>query len=648
MAGADRRRRRLRHQAVQPRRDRRPGARHPAPHRAASPRTRHPAFADLELDESAPRGVPRPASADQADRDRVQPAPLLHAQPAPRALEGPDPRPRVALRLRRRRNVVETYVSYLRKKLDALGPPLIHTSARSGTRSEPSATAQPRVPARPAPARRASRSPAVGLAVADVATYSALQLVPHPAVDQQLDATTTSPSSRPRAGPGRCRRGGTGRRPPTGARPARSAATLRVADGSRARRHSGIVQLGERSTALRPGRPRRDASPRRPTAADGSIATSRAPSAQRRAALPRAGPRSTRGAPSATFVIVAQPARRLDQHAAPPAPRSSSLVTPAACSLAICCSGSGSCASGCGRSRTIERHGRRDRRRRPLPAGRARRTSAPRSAGWPRLNMMLGADRGRSAERAAVGARTAPLRRRRLARAAHAARGRVGLRRALRAAAPPAARGPRARDDAGSARETRAHEPARRRPPLLARLDEGRRSTETRSRSTGLAGRGRRHRQRVEPAGRSCSTAEPVEVIGDRDRLRQVIDNLLAQRPGPHPAGHGGAVRVGRGDGRDRASSRSRDDGPGHAGRRGSPTSSSASTAPTASRARASGGVGLGLSIVAAIAAAHGGRPTQAPTHRVRPSRSNFRSPRGEAGLEATPSSPATARGESL
>ena len=40
---------------------------------------------------------------------------------------GADPRPRVGLRLRRRRSIVETYVAYLRKKLDPHGPRLIQT-----------------------------------------------------------------------------------------------------------------------------------------------------------------------------------------------------------------------------------------------------------------------------------------------------------------------------------------------------------------------------------------------------------------------------------------------------------------------------------------------------------------------------------------
>ena len=60
-------------------------------------------FADLVTGRGHPRGVARRTTRIELTRDRVQPAPLLHAQPAPRAVQGADPRQRVALRLRRRR-----------------------------------------------------------------------------------------------------------------------------------------------------------------------------------------------------------------------------------------------------------------------------------------------------------------------------------------------------------------------------------------------------------------------------------------------------------------------------------------------------------------------------------------------------------------
>ena len=101
--GSHRRRGRLRHQAVQPRRGRRSPARADAPRRHgvmsedAEPILR---VADLTLNEDS-HEVERAGDADRADRDRVRTAALPHAQPAPRRVEGADPRPRLELRLRR-------------------------------------------------------------------------------------------------------------------------------------------------------------------------------------------------------------------------------------------------------------------------------------------------------------------------------------------------------------------------------------------------------------------------------------------------------------------------------------------------------------------------------------------------------------------
>ena len=90
------RRRRLRDQAVQPRGAGRPrsgpSCAAPARRAAAPSRLR---FADLELDEDT-HEVWRAGRADRAHADRVQAAALPARQPAPGALEGADPRPRVA------------------------------------------------------------------------------------------------------------------------------------------------------------------------------------------------------------------------------------------------------------------------------------------------------------------------------------------------------------------------------------------------------------------------------------------------------------------------------------------------------------------------------------------------------------------------
>ena len=109
----------------------------------------------------------------------------------------------------------------------------------------------------------------------------------------------------------------------------------------------------------------------------------------------------------------------------------------------------------------------------------------------------------------------------------------------------------------------------------------------------------------VEPSRQITAELEDANVTGDRDRLRQIVDNLLA-----NVRAHAGgaavvAVTLGRVDGVARISVH--DSGPGikqeqleHVFERFYRADSS--------RARASGGVGLGLSIVSAVTAAHHGR----------------------------------------
>jgi two-component system, OmpR family, sensor kinase len=98
--------------------------------------------------------------------------------------------------------------------------------------------------------------------------------------------------------------------------------------------------------------------------------------------------------------------------------------------------------------------------------------------------------------------------------------------------------------------------------------------------------------------------AEPVAVLGDGERLRQIVDNLLSNVRSHTPPRAPVRVRVGAVGGE--AVIEVEDSGPGM----------SAEAAERAferfyradeSRSRASGGVGLGLSIVAAVAYAHGG-----------------------------------------
>ena len=144
------------------------------------------------------------------------------------------------------------------------------------------------------------------------------------------------------------------------------------------------------------------------------------------------------------------------------------------------------------------------------------------------LNAMLAQIESAFQRPRGVRAEAAPLRRRRLARAAHAARRGSRLRRAVLARCRPAAGRPRAvdgRDHAG----VRAHEPPRRG------------SAAARAARRGPAARARAGRAATTVVAESVETARMLEpersidcrldratVIGDRDRLRQVVDNLLS------------------------------------------------------------------------------------------------------------------------
>jgi two-component system OmpR family sensor kinase len=108
----------------------------------------------------------------------------------------------------------------------------------------------------------------------------------------------------------------------------------------------------------------------------------------------------------------------------------------------------------------------------------------------------------------------------------------------------------------------------------------------------------------VDPGRPLESELEEAVVIGDHDRLRQVVDNLLANVRAHTPAGTPARVGVLRNGAS--AIVEVADEGPGldeeqleHVFERFFRTD--------ASRARASGGVGLGLSIVDAVVRAHGG-----------------------------------------
>jgi len=139
---------------------------------------------------------------------------------------------------------------------------------------------------------------------------------------------------------------------------------------------------------------------------------------------------------------------------------------------------------------------------------------------------------------------------------------------------------------------------------LLARLDEGRPLERERVQLDELVGEAVETARALDPDRAVELEVEPVAVLGDRDRLRQIVDNLLSNVRSHTPAGSPARVVVGREDGR--AVIEVSDTGPGLTPEELDRIFERFYRAD-GSRSRASGGVGLGLSIVAAVARAHGG-----------------------------------------
>jgi two-component system, OmpR family, sensor kinase len=139
---------------------------------------------------------------------------------------------------------------------------------------------------------------------------------------------------------------------------------------------------------------------------------------------------------------------------------------------------------------------------------------------------------------------------------------------------------------------------------LLARLDDGRPLEQVPVELDDLVGEAVETAHAVEPERPISLQADHAVVIGDRVRLRQIVDNLLANVRAHTPPGTPVTVSLARRPGI--AEIEVSDSGPGldqehlaHVFER--------FYRADASRARSSGGVGLGLSIVAAVAEAHGG-----------------------------------------
>ena len=146
---------------------------------------------------------------------------------------------------------------------------------------------------------------------------------------------------------------------------------------------------------------------------------------------------------------------------------------------------------------------------------------------------------------------------------------------------------------------------------LLARLDEGRPLEQKPVELAEVVGEAVDAARVVDVDRIVDLDVEPATVIGDRDRLRQLIDNLFANVRAHTPPGTPITVSLHRMDGK--AALSVSDSGPGLTEEEAAQVFERFYRVDR-SRTRASGGVGLGLSIVAAVAEAHGGDATALPT----------------------------------
>jgi two-component system OmpR family sensor kinase len=142
---------------------------------------------------------------------------------------------------------------------------------------------------------------------------------------------------------------------------------------------------------------------------------------------------------------------------------------------------------------------------------------------------------------------------------------------------------------------------------LLARLDEGRPLEHEQVELDEVVREAVETARAVDPERQLDVELEPIRVIGDRDRLRQVIDNLLANVRAHTPPGAPARVTLLRVA--EMAELEVADTGPGMDEDALARVFERFFRADP-SRARASGGAGLGLSIVSAVAEAHGGTVT--------------------------------------
>jgi two-component system OmpR family sensor kinase len=146
---------------------------------------------------------------------------------------------------------------------------------------------------------------------------------------------------------------------------------------------------------------------------------------------------------------------------------------------------------------------------------------------------------------------------------------------------------------------------------LLARLDEGRPLEREPVDLAAVTREAVDAARVVEPQRPIELSVEPATVTGDEARLRQVLDNLLANARAHTPAGTRVSVSLRPNDGR--AELTVADHGPGLSDEQATRAFERFYRADS-SRTRASGGSGLGLSIVSAVIEAHGGAAEVRPT----------------------------------
>jgi two-component system OmpR family sensor kinase len=142
---------------------------------------------------------------------------------------------------------------------------------------------------------------------------------------------------------------------------------------------------------------------------------------------------------------------------------------------------------------------------------------------------------------------------------------------------------------------------------LLARLDEGRPLARDPVELDEVVAESVETARMLEPERSIASRLDRATVIGDRDRLRQVVDNLLSNVRAHADAS--AAVEVTLARTADVVRLSVTDGGPGLTDEQAAHVFERFYRADS-SRARTVGGAGLGLSIVAAVTAAHDGRAT--------------------------------------